>query len=118
MVWANFVHTADLGHSTTTAHRRRALILALPHTGQWTPISAITRLTPDLATLYAGKHRKMLTRDINCLAKAGLLVRHEQTVRPHLEQMFSLLPIRKLTEPEILATLAAASRPLRDSAVP
>ena len=60
----------------------------------------------------------MLTRDINCLAKAGLLVRHEQTVRPHLEQMFSLLPIRKLTEPEILATLAAASRPLRDSAVP
>ena len=72
MVWANFVHTADLGHSTTTAHRRWALILALPHTGQWTPISAITRLTPDLATLCAGKHRKMLTRDIKlpCQSRA------------------------------------------------
>jgi Fic family protein len=116
VVWANFVHTADLGHSANTTHRRRALILALPNDGQWTPTSAITRLTPDLAACYAGKTRKMLTRDINCLADAGLLARHGQAVRPYLEQMFSLLPIRKLTEPELMETLAAASIPNRDPA--
>lgn len=114
VVWTNFIHSADLGHTTTTTHRRRALILALSSTREWTPISAITRLTPDLAAYYAGKTRKMLTRDINCLVEAGLLVQHEQAVRPYFEQMFSLLPIRKLTEPEILATLAPASRSLGD----
>jgi hypothetical protein len=36
-------------------------------------ILAIPRLTPDLAALYAGKTRKTLTRDVNCLQDAGLL---------------------------------------------
>src|ERR1022692_2015441 len=65
------------------SRRRRALILALPNDpGELTPISAIPRLTPDLAALYAGKTRKTLTRDVNCLQEAGLLAREGQAVRP------------------------------------
>lgn len=115
-VWVNFVHEADLGRSAPTARRRRALILALPNDpGELTPISAIPRLTPDLAALYAGKTRKTLTRDVNCLQEAGLLAREGQAVRPHLEQMFAFLPLRKQpaagNEEAILAALAASSVP-------
>jgi hypothetical protein len=61
----NFVHSAYLGTSAITARRSRASILALPNNpGQMTPISAIPRLRPNLAAFYAGKTRKMLTRDI------------------------------------------------------
>ena len=115
--WINFVHGADLGRSHPTARRRRALILALPgNVGEWTPISALTRLTPDLAAFYAGTTRKMLTRDVNCLRDAGLLVRDGSAVRPALEQMFAFLPLRKPptvkdTEKELLDSLAAASVP-------
>ncbi len=116
-VWVNFVHEADLGRSTPTARRRRALILALPNDpGELTPISAIPRLTPDLAAHYTGKTRKTLTRDINCLEEAGLLAREGSAVRPFLEQMFAFLPLRKQPadrkERGILDSLANASAPV------
>ena len=114
-VWVNFVHEAHLGSSAPTARRRRALILALPgDAGRWTLISAIPRLTPELAVLYAGKTRKTLTRDINCLVEAGLLARAGSAIRPYLEQMFAFLPLRKqhpVSEPELLESLARASVP-------
>ena len=114
-VWVNFVHEAHLGSSAPTARRRRALILALPgDAGRWTLISAIPRLTPKLAVLYAGKTRKTLTRDINCLVEAGLLARAGSAIRPYLEQMFAFLPLRKqhpVSEPELLESLARASVP-------
>jgi Fic family protein len=115
--WINFVHDADLGRSQPTARRRRALILALPgNVGELTPISALARLTPDLAACYAGKTRKMLTRDINTLRDAGLLVRDGSAVRPALEQMFAFLPLQKPpavsdAEQQLLDSLAAASVP-------
>lgn len=115
-VWVNFVHTTHLGRSAPTTQRRRALVLALPgDLEQLTPISAITRLTPDLAARYAGKTSKMLTRDINALQEAGLIVRQGSGIRPYLEQMFAFLPLRKPTLPssdeQILGSLAAASTP-------
>lgn len=99
-VWANFVHSANLGSSAPTAKRRRDLIFALPNSGDWTAISAIPRLTPDLAAHYATKTPKTLTRDINRLKEAGLLVQDGSTVRPHLEQLFAFLPLRKPTAAE------------------
>jgi len=111
-VWVNFVHQANLGSSAPTARRRRALILALPgDPGHWTLISEITRLTPDVAVLYSGKTRKTLTRDINGLAEAGLLTRAGDAVRPNHEQMFAFLPLRKLSESELVDSLARVSVP-------
>jgi Fic family protein len=90
MAWLNYVHER-LGGSTMTAKRRRDLVLQLPE--QMTPISAIQRLTPDLAAHYAGKTRKTITRDINALVKEGLLVRDRHAVRPHTELMLAFLPL-------------------------
>jgi Fic family protein len=100
LTWVNFVHSAELGTSRPTIHRRRALILALPHDSpaDVTPISAIPRLTPELAELYAGMTPKAVTRDVNCLEQVGLLVREGRLVRPRLETLFAFLPLRKKTQ--------------------
>jgi Fic/DOC family len=98
-VWVNFVHVAHLGQSAPTTRRRRDLGLALPgDMAQLTPISALTRLTPDLAAHYAGKTHKTLTRDINALEEAGLIVREGSAIRPYLKRMFAFLPLRKQPE--------------------
>jgi Fic family protein len=121
-VWLNFVHTTHLGQSAPTTRRRRDLVLALPgDMAQFTPISGLTRLTPDLAAHYADKTHKTLTRDINALEEAGLIVRQGPAIRPNLERMFAFLPLRKQPEAgsqpeaggerETLDTLAAASVP-------
>jgi Fic family protein len=94
MVWQNFVHAVPLG-SAETSRRRRHLIFALPNNGDWTPISKITHLTPELAEQYASKTPKTLTRDLNILKEAGLLVREGSTVRPNLYQLFAFLPLQK-----------------------
>jgi Fic family protein len=118
-VWVNFVHAAHLGQSAPTTRRRRDLALALPgDMAQLTPISALTRLTPDLAAHYAGKTPKTLTRDINALEEAGLIVREGSAIRPFLERLFAFLPLRKPevgsqpepgSDQELLDSLAAAS---------
>ncbi len=95
-VWVNFVHAADLG-SPEPARRRRQLVFALPTSGDWTPISEIPRLTPDLAAKYAAKTSKTLTRDVNKLRDAGLIERHGSSVRPNLGQLYQFLPLRRET---------------------
>jgi Fic family protein len=93
--WINFVHEADLGITDNVAKRRRNLVLALPNEGpeHFTPISSISRLTPDLAAAYAGTTHKTLTRDIHALQDADLLVRRGQSIRPHVERLLAFLPL-------------------------
>jgi Fic family protein len=94
LVWMNFVHTADLGTGSETVKRRRELILALPTTPEFTPISAIRHLTPKLAERYATMTGKAVTRDVNALVQAGLLIAKGKAVRPNIEMMLSFLPLR------------------------
>jgi len=115
LAWVQLISEANLGETGATSSRRRALLLALPPGGpaDFTPISGLNRLNPDLAALYAVKTPKTLTRDINALEQAGLIVRKGNGVRPRFEQLFNFLPLRKLAPPEreILLGLADASVP-------
>jgi Fic family protein len=97
-VWLNFVHNAELGKSAPVVKRRRDLVLALPSTGEFTPVSAISRLTPGLAAHYAGKTPKMITRDVHALEEAGLLQRGESGVRPFIGRMLAFLPLCNQTQ--------------------
>jgi hypothetical protein len=56
------------------------------------PRSRITTLTPELATLYAGKQAKTVTRDINALAKLGLIERGPAGIRARAEMMLGFVP--------------------------
>jgi Fic family protein len=95
MAWHHFVHDAELGKSADTVQRRRDLAIALPNDPKTlTPIAKLRRLTTDLALQYAGKTPKTVTRDVNALVEAGLLVRNGPFVRPRIEAMLSLLPLR------------------------
>src|ERR1700730_14408706 len=95
MAWLQFLHDAELGKSADTVQRRRDLVLALPNDPMtFTPIAKLRRLTTDLALQYAGKTPKTVTRDVNELVQAGLLVREGSAVRPRIEAMLSLLPLR------------------------
>jgi hypothetical protein len=95
MAWLQFVHDAELGKSADTVQRRRDLVIALPKDQKtFTPIGKLRRLTTDLALQYVGKTPKTVTRDVNTLVQAGLLVRNGQSVRPRIEAMLSLLALR------------------------
>jgi Fic family protein len=94
MAWLQFVHDAELGKSADTVQRRRDLVLALHEPKTFIPIAKLRRLTTDLALQYAGKTPKTVTRDVNALVQAGLLVRNGSSVRPRVEAMLSLLPLR------------------------
>lgn len=119
IMWLTLVNEFDLGATDATSGRRKGVVLSLPATGpeDFTPISAIRKLNPNLAALYAGKTPKTVTRDVNSLVNAGLLVRRGNAVRPAFEQLFMILPLRKpnpalMSAAEIEKTLAAASQPL------
>jgi Fic family protein len=124
LAWVNLVGQADLGRTEVTSSRRRALLLALPAEGpeDFTPISALNRIDPDIAAMYAIKKTKTLTRDINTLEQAGLIVRSTggEGIRPRFEQLFAFLPLRKVkgtASQEIMDSLAAASVPITESAL-
>ncbi|MEO3856727.1 Fic family protein [Acrocarpospora sp. B8E8] len=93
VAWVNYVHeTVQDGH-TAACVRQRHLVLDLPM-HEFTPISKIPELTPRLAAEYASKTRRTVSRDVNALTDAGLLLRTRAGVRPHIEQMQAFLPLR------------------------
>jgi Fic family protein len=123
LAWQTIVGEVSLGQQEETRSRRRTLLHSIPGGGphQFTPIANLHRLNPDIAATYAKKTPKTMTRDINALRKAGLIVVNDQgdAVRPAWEQLFAFLPARiahtPTSEEEMLATLAAASEPLASS---
>lgn len=75
VTWINYVHeTMGRFPSSRTRDRQRALVLAMP-SGEVLPRSELEGLTPKLAALYAKAGPRTLTRDLNRLKEAGLIVR-------------------------------------------
>ena len=105
--WLSMVSEVDLGRQEGTSSRRRALLLALDAGSQedFTPLESLDRLNPNIAALYAKKHPKTMTRDINVLLERNLLLLNAEGngVRPAFEQLFRFLPIRKAPTEEELA---------------
>ena len=118
LAWMALVGETHLGKTDITIGRRQQLLLALPPGGpeEYTPISGLNLINPEIAVLYAGKTPKTMTRDINALEQAGLILRSAggDGIRPHFEQLLTLLPLRKPTnsEQERLLALAEASVPV------
>lgn len=105
--WTNHVHSVFAGMHTVTGRRQRDLVLALS-AEEFTPRARIPSLTPQLAEAYAGKQAKTITRDLNALAKLGLIERRPVGIRAKREIMLSLLPRVAPGVEEDRATLLAA----------
>ncbi len=89
--WREYVDELFAGRSTAAKRRRRELVLALPTKGT-VKRSEITRLTPELAVLYADKGTKTVTRDLNALEEMELIERSAAGVRARSEVMLGFLP--------------------------
>ena len=90
--WTNYVNEAmDQFPTSQASDRQRALVLAMP------PYSAMSReqlagLTPALAALYAKAGPRTLSRDLNRLASAGLILREGRSWKANIDIMFTFLP--------------------------
>lgn len=88
--WVNYVHSM-FSDRTLTARRQRDLVLALKH-DSYTSRTQLTTLTPELASAYAGKGSKTVTRDLNALSKLDLIERTSKGIRAKRELILSFLP--------------------------
>lgn len=92
IAWADFVNETMNRFPTSPANdRQRSLVLAMPPD---TPIpkDELPELTPELARLYATTGARTLSRDVNKLAKTGLIVRDQGGWRANHSIMRSFLP--------------------------
>ena len=100
VAWINFVHEQFVDEKSSTALRRRKLVLALTDKDAPVPRGRLRRLTPQLTELYVGKTTKTLARDLNALIDQGLIVREAQGYRPNREIVAGFLPSRREREAE------------------
>lgn len=89
--WHEYVDETFAERSTPATRRQRDLVLSLP-TGAPVPRSRIATLTPDLASQYADKGTKTVTRDLNALEKLGLIERRPEGIRARAEVMLGFVP--------------------------
>ncbi|QUQ71794.1 Fic family protein [Kutzneria sp. CA-103260] len=96
--WVNFVYQRfqSLPNTEATA-RQRTLLLSLPDGP--TPLSAVRRLTPELAEQFAGRSDKTVTRDVNRLQSLGLAVVDRHTIEPAVYLMAAFIPGRANSSP-------------------
>ena len=90
--WTNYVNEVmDQFPRSRAGNRQRALVLAMP------PFDAVSRegmtdLSPAVARLYAGTGPRTLSRDLNRLLKAGLIVRDGRDWKANTDLMFTFMP--------------------------
>ena len=96
VTWVNFVHDHFRDKNSRTDTRRRYLALSISYLTEPILPSKIRRLTPQLAELYAGKHQKTVTRDLNALEEMGLVKKEELGYRAKREVILAFLPVRRM----------------------
>ena len=92
VVWRDHIWQHFRDRHTLTDQRRRKLVFALSKEPGLVPISRLSRLHPDLAVAYADKTNKAVLRDINALAKLGLVTKERSAVRARKEAILGFLP--------------------------
>lgn len=98
VAWRDYVYGRFRTAKGDAANRRRQVALELGKAPKkLVPAAGLDQLTPELASLYAGKTRKTISRDVNALVELGLIVKSGRSVRARTEVLLSLLPKRRTT---------------------
>jgi Fic family protein len=95
VTWRNYVHEKFEklgGKPSAAANRRRSLVLALSKQEEPVALSAISKLTPDLAAQYANRTSKTISRDLNALMKMGLVQRSQEGYAAKKHVILAFLP--------------------------
>ncbi|GAA1475311.1 Fic family protein [Corynebacterium felinum] len=96
IAWVNFIHEVFAAEDHTPAQKRRkTLALAMPYIGpdkRGISKKELTRLTPELAELYAHSTSRTLSRDVNELLNLKLIVERAQGYSSNKMLMSAFLP--------------------------
>jgi Fic family protein len=98
-VWRAYLHDQFLDKTSPADVRRRDLIEDLSRILEPLPIpiSELDGLSPRMAKHYARKTIKTVTRDVNELARMGLIKVEDGAVQPLRENILAFLPARAAT---------------------
>lgn len=98
VAWDNYVFESFRPiKSSPTQKRRRDLVLELSR-HDWVKTTAISTLSNTLARDYATAGERTIGRDLNAIAKLGLIDRRHGQVRAKVEMIQAFLPGRVPTE--------------------
>jgi Fic family protein len=92
VAWVNYVHEVLDRELSTTSHRRRKLVLAMPDSEE---LSAqdIQFLSPAIASNYGSGHEKTFKRDLNRVIELGLLEKVDKNLyRVRIDRMNAFTP--------------------------
>lgn len=94
--WQNYVHDVFRGKISSGDLRRRQLLLDLSAKPEGVRRGDLPRLSPEVASLYARKTPKTLSRDVNALIGMGLMEEREDgSCRAKRETILAFLPLRR-----------------------
>lgn len=99
VAWENYVHDQFRNFKSSKTHKRRRDVVLELSRHDWVDVSRIELLTPEIAREYATAGDRMVQRDLNEIARLGLIERRHGKVmaRKHLIQAF--LPVRVKEKP-------------------
>ena len=90
--WTNYVNEAmERFPASQASNRQRALVLSMPF-DEAVSRGDLAALTPALAALYAKAGPRTLSRDLNRLASAGLILRDGRSWKANIDVMFTFMP--------------------------
>lgn len=95
VAWENYVHDQFRGmKNSPTQKRRRDLVLEISQRSGWVEVTQIPLLTPLLARAYASGGERIVQRDLNAIAKLGLITRKHGAVMANDAIVQAYLPHR------------------------
>lgn len=94
IAWVNYIYESFGSEKTLAEKRQIHLLLGLSAQEDPVPFSKLRYMTPPLAELYAGKTPKTITRDMNGLAKRGLVAKTPTGYVALRETILAFLPAR------------------------
>lgn len=93
VMWQKIVHDFYRNEDTPAKRRQRHLILDMPG-GKPVPRAKLREVSARVAGEYAGSGNKTLTRDVNELAKRGLLIKNGNSYLANRQIVDAFLPAR------------------------
>lgn len=93
VTWENFVHQS-FRSDTPAKRRQKAVVLDLTAHDEPVPRSKLNELTPRLATMYATKGEKTVSRDVNALIRMNLIRRVRGGLVANMDVIRAFLPER------------------------
>lgn len=98
ITWVNYVHDRFRDKTSTADRRRRMVVLAISNYDS-VKLNTVAKLTPEIATEYAGRSDRSVARDLNHLQEMGLIQRVKGArLRARKENILKFLPARKVEE--------------------